>query len=411
MYLKRVLFIDSNEAILQAYKEQFQYKGEDWQTFFATDATTSMEILTYSAIDIVIADLRMPMVETEPLFLLIQKGWPKVVRVIVSPTSATSKDIDLISLSHRFITKPSNLEELETIIDSIYYLQRIVLSDETRKVASEIDSIPALPEIFKQLTEEINSSDPSMKRVGEIIARDVGLSADILKMINSPYFGLKNQVSSPEHATKLLGLEVVKGVALSASLMHSFALTGINMDRVESVVEHSLVTANITKLILESEKVSSVLVDMAFSAAILHDVGYLMFASSNVISEKYQGAIEISEANYRPLWEVEREILGTTHGEVGAYLLGLWGFPDAIVEAVAFHHTPGKSAGDSSMILCALHLADIFTDEIFPKLSFGSPGGVDYSFLERMHISSHKDSWRQMAIDYCKRITPEDGEE
>lgn len=407
MYLKRVLFIDSNEIVLQTYKEQFQYKGEDWQAFFVPDATSAMEILTYSAIDIVIADLKMPIVDNEPVFALIKKGWPKVVRVIVSSIPASAKDTELISLSHRFIMKPANIADLETIINEIYYLQRIVLNDETRKVAAQIDSIPALPDIFKQLTDEINSSNPSMKRVGEIIAKDVGLSADILKMINSPYFGLKNQVSSPEHATKLLGLEVVKGVALSTSLVKSFALTGIDMQRVERVVEHSLITANITKLILESEKVSPLLVDMAFSAAILHDVGYLMFASSEVISEKYQGAIEISEASFRPLWEVEREILGTTHGEVGAYLLGLWGFPDSIIEAIAFHHSPSKAAGDSSMILCALHLADIFTDEIFPQLSFGSPGGVDYSFLERMHISSHKDTWRQMAIDFCKNIKPE----
>jgi putative nucleotidyltransferase with HDIG domain len=396
--MKRVLFVDNISSDLEAYKQNFQFRDEEWQTFFAEDSSSALKILINSSIDIVISEINIPLVSGEQFLDTVKLQWPKVVRIIISRDSA-STNLAAVAASHRFLDKSESIEKIEEAVNSIYYLQRIVLSDQTRLVASKLEVLPSLPHVYNDLLNEINSPEPSIGKIGKLIASDVGMSADILRMVNSPYFGLRQSVGSPEQAVPLLGLEIVKGLLLSARLFRSFTISDRDMKIVERVVEHSLVVANFAKKILELENVSKELIDLSFTAGVLHDVGYLIFASS--FSTKFHSAIEVSDSLSQPLWEVEQDMIGTTHGEVGAYLLGLWGLPDSVIEAVAFHHTPSKSQGDSSMILCALHQADLFCDEIFPDLNIGNPGEIDYSFLERMQISSKREIWRDACFDYA----------
>jgi putative nucleotidyltransferase with HDIG domain len=224
------------------------------------------------------------------------------------------------------------------------------------RIVSELDTLPSVPALYLEMMEELQSVDSSIQKVGEIISQDLGMASKILQLVNSAFFGLRRSISNPADAVAYLGLDRIQHLFLALHAFSQFIPRANGAFSIDLLWEHSLSTAALAKAIIEKEGGNKEFVQDAFTAGLLHDIGKLMLACR--LSDKHMETIELARTKAIPLWMSEQQILSITHAEIGAYLLGLWGLPDGIIEAVAYHHRPMDSGNKTFCALTALHLAD-----------------------------------------------------
>ena len=394
--MKRVLFVEDNEAILNIYRKVFQNRGDEWQCFFALDITDAFEILAFSKIDIVITDLDMPVYDGVQLLKIVKDKYPAVTRIIFSGSSDIKNNMEAIKYTHRFISKPSTIKDIENVIDKLYKLYRIIIDAKTRSTISAITELPTLPSIYAEVLSELSKENYSLARIGDLINSDVGLSTTILKVINSEYFVLKREISSVKQAVTLLGSEIIKGLILTANVTRE-ATVDEQIFSLENWQTHSLMCGMFCSAIAEYENMSKEDIESAYVCGLLHDVGRIVLALQ--FPDKYKRSLAISNATMRELDEVEKEVIGASHSAVGAYLLGLWGLPDTVVEAVATHHSPAQYTNIGEKFANILHHADLFTYDLIPSLQ----GGHSSS-----RTTIHSDVWDKWRAA-CSKIALEKG--
>jgi putative nucleotidyltransferase with HDIG domain len=262
---------------------------------------------------------------------------------------------------------------------------RTLMNDrDIKKTISEMDAIPSVPFLYTEVMKELQSPEPSVHKVGKIIAQDPSMTAKILQLANSAFFGCRRQISNTLDAVAYLGLDCVQHLTLAVHAFSQFTPAKISSFSIERLWEHSISTAALTKKIAEEEGAGKAIAEDAFTCGLLHDIGKLMFACK--LTDKYEVAVGIAKLKAIPLWMAEQQTFSTTHAEVGAYLLGLWGLPDAIVEAVAYHHRPMDSKNEIFCALTALHAAECLNyNQLFQGIVAPQP---DMNYLSRFHLKS-----------------------
>jgi putative nucleotidyltransferase with HDIG domain len=398
--VKKILFIDNRRELLEGFYEQFSDRGEEWSVHFAVDSAKGVAILENYEIDIVVSGLFMGYnSEVQFLDFLAQK-YPEIVRIGIG-TGNSENDDRVPQNGHRNFSLPLDIKTLEATIERVYYLPGFLKLDNAKKVIASLTSLPNIPPIYAALLEQIENRDIPSEAVKEVFSNHSQVGTMVLQIINSSLFGATQEIKTPREAVAFVGAEIVMSLVLMIELFREFKPEN-ELFSSSLLAEHSLITANLTKTILEAEGVPKILVDETFSAAILHDVGELILSCS--FPQKYSSILTISTANDEPLIDVEMKNLGTNHAEVGAYLLGLWGLPEEIVEAIAFHHTPLLSDGESSNMLCTLHVANNFSYEFVPEFIHSGFEGTSNSFLSEMGISDRWYSWRELCQNKLKEI-------
>ena len=260
----------------------------------------------------------------------------------------------------------------------------------------EFESLPSLPSLYLEIMEELHSANTSFQKVGKIIAKDVGMTAKILQMVNSAFFGLRRQISSPKEAVSYLGLETVKSLVLTAKIFSQFDPKKISGFSLDELWNHSMLTGLFAKIILQTEDQTREAIDDAYMAGLLHDLGKLILAQN--LRDGYQQALTVARQSDRCLWVIENEIFGTTHAEIAAYLMGLWGLKYSVVEAIAFHHDPRRCPQNMG-ILTAVHTADTLAHDLVTTESDPS-SNVDTTYLTELKVTGRLPAWQSA----CQQI-------
>jgi putative nucleotidyltransferase with HDIG domain len=188
---------------------------------------------------------------------------------------------------------------------------------------------------------------------------------------------------------------MVRSLALSLGLFASLngeAVGEINSDR---LYLHSLSTGLLAQKILSDEGADSAVVDAAFTAGVLHDTGKLVLASA--LPELYRRALQLAADELIPQWQAEANVFGVSHAEVGAYLLGLWGLPPAIVEAVAWHHQPRRREPPALGALTAVHIADYLQSRHLPANRRPLVVQIDEAYIQALHLIDRISEWEDAA--------------
>jgi diguanylate cyclase (GGDEF)-like protein len=237
----------------------------------------------------------------------------------------------------------------------------------------KMDRLPTLPGIAMRILEAVQKEDPDLKEIGKIISTDPPLSAEVLKIVNSAFYGLPSKVTTVFHAINLLGINTVKNLALSFSLVKNFqAQPSLSFDY--SVFwKDSLVGAVAARLL--AEKILPKLSEDAFFLGLLHNIGIL--ALIQCMPKQYSLVLKEMEISGYDYHEAEDQILGFTHMAVGKYLVEAWGLPEIFQTPIACHHHPADVSianKDSEKLAKILHLASLYI-EFFngrnPSLSLG----------------------------------------
>ena len=185
------------------------------------------------------------------------------------------------------------------------------------------------------------------------------MTLKILQLVNSAFFGLGRHISDCKEAATIIGLDALRTLVLSIGIFSQFDQKRIKdkVFSIESLLHHSLAVAGLAKRIAQVEGADKTVADDCFLAGMLHDIGILILEQN--FSEDYVKIRSLITEQGMELNRAEHTAFDTTHDAVGGYLLGLWGLPNSVVEAVAFQHHPGLSVCEQFSALGAVHVADI----------------------------------------------------
>jgi HD-like signal output (HDOD) protein len=261
---------------------------------------------------------------------------------------------------------------------------------------ASLKNLPSVPQLYQEIVEELRSDEPSIPHVTRLVQQDMAMTAKVLQIVNSAYFGLRRQVTSAAMAINLLGLENVRSIVLFANAFSQVDLGAakVSLDRIWG---HSMLVGRLAQNIAKQENLPKQTVDDALTAGLLHDCGQLVLLAN--LTREYTQAAQKARQERRPVHEVETELLGASHAEVGAYLLGIWGLPAQIVEAVAFHHTPQDVAPVGMSLLGLIHVANGLVHDGDGEEDEAQGSWIDMDFLNSSGLYSGIEAWRGLSAE------------
>jgi len=220
-------------------------------------------------------------------------------------------------------------------------------AQQLKAITRRIQTLPSLPQVVQELTTMVESPDVTAKEMGKLISSDQVLSAKVLKLVNSPFYGFPGRISSISHAIILLGFNVIKGVVLSASVFDLMEKSMVGL------WEHSLGSAVVSGTISRTLGLSEP--EEISTAALLHDIGKVLVRVS--LNEDYEKIASLVETNGCSFREAEQEVLGVDHAEIGSWLAEEWGLPERLSIPITYHHEPEKATKFQNRV-AVVHIAD-----------------------------------------------------
>jgi putative nucleotidyltransferase with HDIG domain len=362
---------------------------------FIGSGKEALRLLASERFDVIVSDMRMPEMDGATLLKKVQDEYPEVVRIVLSGHAELEAALRAVPVAHQFLTKPCEAGLLENVVERACSLQALVNDEVVRRTVGRIEKLPSLPRVYSQLMGVLADEQSTTRDAAEIIKQDVAMCAKILQLVNSAFFRRSREISKIEEAVTYLGTNMVKQVVLAVEVFSKGTacgnLAGLS---IEALQHHSLLVAGIASSMFTQKPEK----EDAFIAGLLHDIGKLLLAME--LPEHVQRVVDTMRREGGAMHLVEERLLGVTHAEVGAYLLGIWGLPYPIVEAVANHHAPGRVEQPAFDLVAAVHVADALAcEQANPVVSGAERQNIDLdpSYLDKLGIGEQIGAWRETA--------------
>lgn len=398
---RRVLFVDDDPEILASIEDGLEASKPRWDMKFAKDGDEALSILDRDHTHVMVTDLQMPGMDGAHLLAEARRRHPETARVIMSGLYDKETALRLACSTHQYLPKPCRIEVVQKTIERILRLRDMLMSDTLQRLVARIKCLPSLPTVYTQLMEELEKDDPELDRIGHIISHDPGMSAKILQLVNSAYFGLPREVSHPSEATLFLGVDLIRGLVLMAHVFTQFDKVKMDAFSIEKMMEHSWLTGIFARGIAEMENLDSRQRDHVFIGGLLHDIGKLILVAN--LPELYLEVVQSTEKQNLSYSEAEADALGCNHAEVGAYLLGLWGLPDPVVEAVAFHNKPSNCEIGACSISTIIYAASEFEKIRYSASEIRGLPALAVDELKRSQVENKLEGWWHTCQDLIKQ--------
>jgi HD-like signal output (HDOD) protein len=394
--MKRVLFVDDEVNVLQGLKRMLRSIGTDWDMTFVDSPAQALEVLDNGPpFDVIVTDIRMPEMTGVELLQVVMKRHPETVRFAWTGHADSATMISASSITHQFLTKPCDPRTFYDLVSRAFALRDHLSNPALRELLLDVGTLPSLPAIYQEITMALQLPNVSIAMVAEIISKDVSISTKVLQIVNSASSGLRQPISSIVHAAAMLGLNNLRNLVLMAEVFGTFDTKGRR--RIINPTElwnHSLQVAKFAAKIGKQESDDRNLSNECFTAGLLHDIGLVILATK--LTDKLEEALQFAVETSVTLFEAEKEVIGSTHAEVGGFLLELWGLPDPIVEAVVYHNIPSASPDAyyavekkrPFSILTAVHVANYLCSAD----QFGQPD-IDVAYMERLALAPQLETW------------------
>lgn len=387
----KILFVDDEPAMVRVLKMGMRSMAGEWDMQFAEGGEAGLALVMQEHFDVVVTDMRMAGINGAQLLNHVLRHNPETVRIILSGYADLSEVVSCVGLTHQFLTKPCSLDDLKSCLRKVTGIKQQLGHEKLRELTGGMASLPGIPELYLEIADALQSPLTSSDRIAEIASKDPALSAKLLQISNSAFFGFSRKVFSVAEAVQMLGISVIHSLAMAVPLFTAFDRKKCPGFHIEQVWEHSAAVAAIGRRIYNEHLDDSHRAEQAFAAGILHDIGKLILAEK--LPAQYIAILAESKAAGRPLHHVERQHLNATHAEVGAYLLALWGLPVPLVEAVACHHAPRRCGSSTLCLAGVIHIADALEHSQSPHPG-DVPNPVDLEYLKQTGLDTHYESWR-----------------
>lgn len=398
----RILFVDDEQNVLQGLKRMLHARRSEWEMAFAQSGDAALTILEVTPFDVIVSDMRMPGMDGATLLACVRERYPHVIRIILSGHADADAAFRAVPVAHQFLAKPCDPGSLQVAVERAFGLKKVLNDESLSRTVGSLDELPALPRSCAALTKSLSDPDVSLNDVAGIVEQDVAIATKVLQLVNSAFFGLAHEISSVRTAVSYLGVDVLKGLVLSIGVFRACGQVNVTGGfSLEQLQAHAFLTAQVAG----SLPVAKHLRETTVLAALLHDVGKLILAAR--MPAHLARVLGAARERQQPLFDVERELMGVTHAEIGAYLLGLWALPWAVVEAVAHHHEPTRVPQQGFDSLAAVHIANILAAECH-----GAPEAeervvkpaLDPAYLDLLGVTDELPEWRTQAQEVCDKL-------
>lgn len=385
-----VLFVDDEANVLSGLRRMLRSMRREWNMTFVGSAAEALDVMASSAIDVIVSDVRMPVTDGIELLDTVRQQNPEMIRIILSGHSDHVATLRATGVAHQYLAKPCDSDALQSAVSRSLNLRTQLADNKLAAAIAGTKTLPAAPKVYDRLTTELAKQEPDIKEIAAIVATDPALAAKILQVVNSAFFALRRQVTSVDQAVSLLGMKTVAGLALTAGVFESPHMDERVATIMNAVRDRSLEAAHVARSIALAETGNPANGDAAFLAGILHDCGKL------IVGLNWPDEFVDVEHGHASL-ATERVRYGLDHALAGAYLLGVWGLPDEIVEAVAYHHNPGEGCiPDVFGTTAALHIALAMID----SHKSGDTYQLDERFVAELGKSDRVAAWQGLVEDY-----------
>jgi HD-like signal output (HDOD) protein len=396
--MKRILFVDDEPMILAGLQRLLRAHRHEWDMTFAGSGAEALALFDTKSFDAVVTDMRMPAMDGAKLLELVRERSPGTIRIVLSGYFESETALRAVPVAHQYLAKPCDPRKLREAIERSCGMASLLPDEALRRVVGAIGALPALPRTSVLLAAALEKPDVPLGEIGRIVERDVAITAKLLQLVNSAFFCLPYRVTSVRGAVSYLGLDTLKHLVLSIELFRTMqprqTIAGFSLTEFE---EHSHLTARIAARLPAAEPI----VAAGVVASVLHDAGKLVLAAH--LPHELEKALATSRIEQRPMHVVELEQMGTTHADIGAYLLGLWGLSGAVVDAVSRHHRPDVSEGGGAGldVLAITHIADGLAWEVACDKTGESLPAVaellNHEYLAQLGVQAELPGWRAMA--------------
>lgn len=391
---KRVLFVDDEPLVLKGLERSLHSMRNEWEMEFVLGGPEALEAMTHAPFDVVVSDMRMPGMDGAQLLDLVKKRFSQTVRMVLSGQSDKDSILRAIRPTHQYLSKPCDIEELKQKLRCALALRDVLESPQLKQKVSQVETLPSLPSACQALHAELESPHANLRVAAEIVSRDPVMTAKLLQLVNSAFLGTASRLSCPKKAISIIGLDNLRSLVLSVGLFSELPPSLAEM--LAPLWKHAYNCARFAKAIARREQASETTVQDSFTAGLLHGIGWIVLAAE--YGEQFQG-LYLSGDEVGSKGDQEQALFGGTHGQVGAYLLGLWGLPDSIIEAVAWHREPSRVQPTAFSPLIAVHVADK-CDRQLRRPASPAEDDIDHDLLARLGLQDRLPLWQKL----CQEI-------
>ncbi|MDP2877138.1 MAG: response regulator [Holophaga sp.] len=388
---KRILFVDDEPNVLSGLQRMLRSMRDDWEMIFVDSGPKALQEMAQRSFDVVISDMRMPGMNGAELLREAMRLYPATVRIVLSGHAEHDLVNQCVGVAHQYISKPCDPDQLKSMIQNATIISGKLVDEGVKRIVGSIESLPSAPRLYTALEAALKDENSSMQALAEIIQQDIGMTAKILKLVNSSFFGLRRTIENAQEAVNYLGIDTIKGLVLVNGVFenaHPLSFSALTLD---DLWAHTLSVANGAKILAKVENLDRHLQEETYIGGVLHDIGVLVLATQ--FPKQYERVTELVRTEHISIPIAEQWEFGVTHADIGAYLLGLWGIPASILKIVSLHHRPRFTQDKIFSPLLAVHLADVFCGSHSGNTLFEA-SSLDTTMLEAQGFSPHLERWR-----------------
>jgi putative nucleotidyltransferase with HDIG domain len=382
----RILFVDDEPLMREFYGMVGSILGNDYEVFTASGGKEGLTFLNETPVDIVVSDLVMPEMNGHEFMTEVAREHPESMRIVISAHDDQLTVAQCLMFGHRYFNKPFDLKNLALILKRICHLKHQVGGEKLKRVISGLGALPTPPRLYLQLTEALNSGYASIQEIGEIVQQDPSLTLKLLQIANSAHFGMARRVATPIHAVQIVGLEILRALVLCLHAFKFYEGKKLRSLSATDLWDHCLRTAQAARRLAAYENLPSNICEETFVSGLLHDIGKLVMAAN--ADADYQIVMKRSREEDVPTAQIEQEIFGATHAQVGAYLLGLWGLPEPVVNTVEMHHSLTDVTQRGFSPIAAIHIAQCLQPSAL-RIS-----RLDTAYLKKIGVANRTMEWQ-----------------
>lgn len=393
--MQNILLVDDNPNVLYSFKRALHTGKNQWNILTAESASDALDIMAHEPVDIIISDLRMPIMDGVTLLSIVSKQSPSTLRIAITGDADPLLCQQAALVAHQFIAKPVEPQELARIINQAVGVSSLVMNPEVKKAILKIANLPSQPSLYNQLLVELNKPEVNLNYVTSVISQDISMTAKILQLVNSAYFGLAREVTEVSQAVFYLGVETIRDLSFSVQLFSQYDQDLIERSGLASLWDHSLRVASCSRAITAATIMDKKAIAGSFTAGLLHDIGKLILGTTS--SGFYRSLLSTKMDDPSQLLLREKKEFGSTHADIGAYLLGCWGLPQDIINAVLMHHSFESLNPINFSTTLAVWFANEFVNHYSDQNGIGGFQPTD-DMLQNHLLASQLDSWSSACL-------------
>ena len=208
--------------MLRVLKMGMRSMAGQWEMEFASSGEEALTLIGVKTFDVIVTDMRMPGINGAQLLNHVLRQHPETVRIILSGYADLSDVVNCVGLTHQFLEKPCSLDDLKECLKRVTTVKSRLTHDKLCELTASLKNLPSLPELYLEIADALQSPTASAQRIADIASKDPALTAKLLQLSNSAFFGVSRKVFTVAESVQLLGVGVIQSLAMAVPIFSSF---------------------------------------------------------------------------------------------------------------------------------------------------------------------------------------------